>query len=42
MQKQITGQREPLVAVTEEIDLGVIVDCHTYLTEKRNKNKCIK
>ena len=27
MQNQITGQREPLVAVTEERDLGVIVDC---------------
>ena len=27
MQNQITCQREPLVAVTEERDLGVIVDC---------------
>ncbi|XP_065562383.1 uncharacterized protein LOC136028469 [Artemia franciscana] len=27
MQNQITGQREPLVAVTEKRDLGVIVDC---------------
>ena len=27
MQNQITGQREPLVAVTEEWDLAVIVYC---------------
>ena len=27
MQNQITGQRETLVAVTQEKDLGVIVDC---------------
>ena len=27
MQNQKTGRREPLVAVTEKRDLGVIVDC---------------